>query len=83
MWTAVKARSHNPIKVFPFGAEDGEEVMLYGTVEYVFKDESKGQASKDWAARARLRKGGSGEWKLGEYQVYLVSWWLFIFSCVE
>lgn len=71
MWAAVKARSHDPIKVFPFGA-NSEEVMLYGTVEYVFKDEGKGKASKDWAARAKLRKVGE-VWKLAEYQVYLVS----------
>ena len=70
MWTAVKSRSHNPIKVFPFGA-NSEEVMLYGTVEYVFKDESKGKASKDWAGRAKLRRVGD-EWKLEEYRVYLV-----------
>ena len=70
MWTAVKSRSHNPIKVFPFGA-NSEEVMLYGTVEYVFKDESKGKASKDWAARAKLRRVGD-EWKLEEYRIYVV-----------
>lgn len=46
--------------------------MLYGTVEYVFKGEGKGKASKDWAARAKLRKVGE-VWKLVEYQVYLVS----------
>ena len=71
MWSAVKARSHNPIKVFPFGA-DSEEVMLYGTADFVFKDESKGKASKEWAARAKLRKVSDEEWKLEEYQVYLV-----------
>lgn len=71
MWAAVKARSHNPVKVFPFGT-NSEEVMLYGTVEYVFKGEGKGKASKDWAARAKLRKVGE-VWKLVEYQVYLVS----------
>ena len=70
MWTAVKSRSHNPIKVYPFGA-NSEELMLYGIVEYVFKDEGKGKASKEWAGRAKLRKV-DGEWKLEEYQVYLV-----------
>lgn len=73
MWAAVKSRSHNPIKVFPFGA-NSKELMLYGTVEYVFKDESKEKATKDWAGRAKLRKDGDHGWKLEEYQVYLVGW---------
>jgi len=42
--------------------------MIYGTVEFVFKE--GGQASKDWAARAELVKADGG-WKLGFYQVYL------------
>lgn len=70
MWSAVAGRYHTPIKVFPFGV-NSEEFMLYGTVEYTFKDEGKGRASKDWAARAKLTKVG-GEWRLAEYQVYLV-----------
>lgn len=46
MWTAVKERSHNPVKIFPFGNTDEEgrqELMLYGDVAYVFKD---GRAAK-------------------------------------
>lgn len=69
MWTAVRARSHHPLKIFPFGI-NATEVMLYGTVSYEFK--AGGSASKDWAARAELVEKGEG-WKLGMYQVYLVS----------
>jgi hypothetical protein len=48
--------------------------MIYGTVEYVLKDGKK--ASVEWAARAQMaRKEGNGEWKMGFYQVYLVSFY--------
>jgi len=67
MWTAIASRSHSPTKIFPFGP-NSTEVMIYGTVEFVFKE--GGQASKDWAARAELVKADGG-WKLGFYQVYL------------
>lgn len=67
MWSAVSARSHNPIKIFPFGP-NSSEIMLYGTVTYEFK--AGGSATKDWAARALLTKV-SEEWKFKEYQVYL------------
>ena len=59
------------MKIFPFGP-NATEVMLYGTVSYDLKE--GGSASKDWAARAELVKGEQG-WKLGVYQVYLVSCW--------
>lgn len=69
MWEKVASRSHNPIKIFPFGP-DSDEVMIYGTVEYGLK--AGGSASVDWAARARLTKG-NGAVKMSFYQVYLVS----------
>ena len=69
MWAAVSARSHNPIKIFPFGAHSSE-VMLYGTVTYELKADGS-RITKDWAARAVLRDGGQQGWKLREYQVYL------------
>lgn len=60
--------------------------MIYGTVEYGFKE--GGGEGKDWAARALLvsngSKGASGDlggWKMKFYQVYLVSaccCWLFV-----
>ena len=37
MWEKVSARLHRPIKIFPFGA-GSDELMLFGTVKYTFKD---------------------------------------------
>jgi hypothetical protein len=68
MWEKVSSRSHNPIKIFPFGAY-ADEVMLYGTVKYSFK--SGGESEIDWAARAKLVKE-DGKIKMSFYQVYLV-----------
>ncbi|KAF2092313.1 hypothetical protein K490DRAFT_70916 [Saccharata proteae CBS 121410] len=67
MWEKVSARSHKPLKVFPLGA-NADEVMLYGTVEYVLKDGR--QSGVDWAARACLVKEGE-DVKMRFYQVYL------------
>lgn len=51
--------------------------MLYGTVEYGFKE--GGSDGKDWAARALLVKDGAsdglGGWRMKFYQVYLVSYY--------
>ncbi|GAB7365479.1 hypothetical protein MBLNU230_g6552t1 [Neophaeotheca triangularis] len=72
MWEKVSARSHKPIKIFPFPSSSsggGEEVMLYGTVDYVLKDGGK-NVSVDWAARAHLVEQAA-ELKMDFYQVYL------------
>ena len=69
MWEKVSSRSHNPIKIFPFGSYS-DEVMLYGTVSYGLK--SGGESGLDWAARAHLVKM-DGKVKMDYYQVYLVS----------
>lgn len=78
MWSAVSSRSHHPTKIFPFApvSESEAEVMLYGTVEYGFKE--GGSDGKDWAARALLVNSGSeggvaglGGWRMKFYQVYL------------
>lgn len=78
MWSAVSSRSHRPTKIFPFApiSESEAEVMLYGTVEYGFKE--GGSDGKDWAARALLVKdgsggelGGLGGWRMRFYQVYM------------
>lgn len=65
----MASRSHNPIKIFPFGSYS-DEVMLYGTVKYVLKD--GGESGLDWAARAKLVKV-DGKVKMQYYQVYMVS----------
>jgi hypothetical protein len=69
MWEHVSSRSHNPIKIFPFGSY-ADEVMLYGTVKYGLK--AGGEKEVDWAARAKLVKV-DGKVKMAFYQVYLVS----------
>lgn len=39
LWAAISERLHSPTKVFPFGDGEGvDEVMLYGTVAFKFKD---------------------------------------------
>jgi hypothetical protein len=55
--------------VFPYG-EKTTEFMLYGKVQYGFKDGR--ETSVDWAARAEMTNDG-GRWKFRFYQVYLVS----------
>lgn len=67
-WEKVQSRQHHPLKVFPYGP-NADEVMLYGTVDYVLKDGVK--KSVDWAARAHLVKN-EGVVKMDFYQVYLV-----------
>ena len=70
MWEHVSSRSHDPLKVFPFGP-DADEVMLHGTVKFERKD-GKTVDPFDWAARAKLKDGGDGL-RMNYYQVYLVS----------
>jgi hypothetical protein len=70
MWEKVSSRSHNPIKIFPFGSYS-DEVMLYGTVKYGLK--SGGESELDWAARAKLVKEDDDKVRMAFYQVYLVS----------
>ena len=72
MWEVVTSRKHTVYKMFPYGP-DAKEVMLYGKVQYGFKDGR--EVGVDWAARAELVKDsqGPGGWKFQYYQVYLVS----------
>ena len=37
MWKTVAVRLHTPRKIFPFGT-GADEIMLYGIVDYTFKD---------------------------------------------
>ena len=69
MWEAVASRKHTIFKVFPYG-ENATELMLYGKVQYGFKDGR--ETSVDWAARAEMVKEG-GKWQFRFYQVYTVS----------
>ncbi|POR34367.1 Uncharacterized protein TPAR_05444 [Tolypocladium paradoxum] len=67
MWAQVASRKHAPTKIFPFGG-DSREFMLYGTVEFVFKDGRHGELP--WAARA-VMDNSTGKWLMSFYQVYL------------
>jgi len=69
MWQKVASRTHNPIKIFPAGPR-ATDLMLYGTVEYTFKE--GGEGGVPWAARAELVKTEHG-YKMSFYQVYLDS----------
>jgi len=81
MWRAVESRLHTPRRIFVTGdekKEDGHEVevMLYGEVEYGFR-EGAGRAAVDWSARAILVRdaevAANEGWRMRFYQVYLVS----------
>lgn len=69
MWEKVSSRSHKPAKIYAFGP-DGDDVMLYGTVDYTLKD-GKSAKGIDWSARAHFVQDG-GKPKMDFYQVYLV-----------
>ena len=84
MWTAVSGRLHTPVKIYPFGS-GSSEVMLFGTVDYSFKDGKKvtvcisnlsgamaNLTQIEWGGRANVVKEDNS-WKLGFYQVYMVS----------
>lgn len=68
MWEKVAKRSHDPVKIFPFGSHS-DECMLHGTVAYELK--AGGNVSLDWAARAHLVKE-EGAVRMDSYHVYLV-----------
>ncbi|KIW06278.1 uncharacterized protein PV09_02749 [Verruconis gallopava] len=68
LWEKVNTRSHRPLKVFPFGA-NSDEVMIYGTVEYGFKDGRNG--GLEWAAKGKLGVDETGKVVWRDYQVYM------------
>ncbi|CEJ91498.1 hypothetical protein VHEMI07205 [[Torrubiella] hemipterigena] len=78
MWNVVADRKHIVYKVFPHrfqeSSDEGStehELMLFGDVHVVTKDEQK--LTLPWAAHAVLRKGSqpTDEWKFQKYRVYL------------
>lgn len=68
MWEKVAKRSHKPLQIFAHGS-GSDDVMLFGTVDYVLKTGGKTQI--DWAARSHFVRDGE-ELKMDFYQVYLV-----------
>jgi len=53
MWAAVASRLHTPARIYPFGV-NSTEVMLFGTVEYGFKDGKKVTVSMSVLLSARI-----------------------------
>ncbi|KAK7189132.1 fungal specific transcription factor [Paraphaeosphaeria sporulosa] len=69
MWDGVPRRLHRPRKVFPFG-DNADEVVIIGTVEYWPEDGP--YKKQDMAARAKYRKdSNTGEVKIVRLQVWL------------
>ncbi|KAJ5676265.1 hypothetical protein N7462_009162 [Penicillium macrosclerotiorum] len=68
MWETVKKRTHRPKQVFPYGPH-AAAAMVYGTVDYVFHDDSL--KSIDWAARCEFAIHGLDQVYLQCYQVFL------------
>lgn len=83
MWNVVADRKHVVYKVFPHRFQESDaatanddgatdhELMLFGDVHLVTKDDQK--LTLPWAAHAVLRKGSQpkDEWKFQKYRVYL------------
>ncbi|KAI5780856.1 hypothetical protein EDC01DRAFT_667467 [Geopyxis carbonaria] len=66
MWAAVATRHHVVSAVYP-SADDKDELMLHGTVDYTLKT---GRALRsEWAARMVFAPGD--EERMQFYQVYL------------
>ncbi|KAL2755431.1 hypothetical protein ACRALDRAFT_1076934 [Sodiomyces alcalophilus JCM 7366] len=68
MWENIASRKHTPAKIFPYG-NNSHEFMLYGDVDFTFKNGGEGKLP--WAARAELVQSPAGVWKMSFYQVYL------------
>lgn len=69
MWKGVPKRLHRPQKVFPFG-DDPDELVIIGTVEYWPEDGS--YKKQDMVARARYQKDAiTGDAKIATLQVWL------------
>ncbi len=68
MWEHVKARKHTIHRVYPYG-NDATEFMIIGLAEYQLKT---GEAKDvEWAGRARFAKSASGRWQFSFYQIWL------------
>ncbi|KAJ5935967.1 hypothetical protein N7454_005265 [Penicillium verhagenii] len=66
MWETVKKRRHQPKQVFPLGP-NSNVAMIYGVVDYVFKDESC--KTVEWAAKCDFVR--LDRVYLDRYQVFL------------
>ncbi|GAA5843753.1 hypothetical protein JCM3766R1_000533 [Sporobolomyces carnicolor] len=64
MWGGVETRAHKPERAF----QDGNEIMLHGTVSYGLKNGDKVE-NVGWAAKMVFAE--TAELKLSRYQVWL------------
>jgi hypothetical protein len=69
MWNDVPKRLHRPLKVFPFG-DNADELVIIGTVEYWPEDGS--YKKQDMAARAKYQNDSTtGKAEIVRLQVWL------------
>lgn len=73
-WEKVATRKHICKGTFFNGAKPDKEIMLYGTVDYGFKDGTQ-KSGVQWAARMLLTHSIMDKEppKIAFYQVYIVS----------
>lgn len=77
LWSGpVKTRKHKLEKIFPFG-KDSNELMLYGSVDYVLKNGKS--VNVEWAGRAVMVEY-QGALRFAFYQVFLVS---FVYATLD
>ena len=69
-WEKVSRRKHVCKGIFPSPSSPTTEIMVYGTVDYAFKDGSV-KEGVEWAGRL-LFTPVDGALKIAFYQVYLV-----------
>lgn len=71
MWSPVAARKHWITSVIGSATEQGVHVMLKGGVKRKGLDGSENAFS--WAGSAAWKRH-DGEWRMGEYRVWLDQW---------
>ncbi|KAL2871100.1 uncharacterized protein BJX67DRAFT_377703 [Aspergillus lucknowensis] len=67
LWTHVASRKHTPVRIY-FGAEN--ELMLYGVVRYVLREDGGTEVEVPWAGRVVFEAEGE-RLRMKLYQVYL------------
>lgn len=70
-WKGCASRKHVVFKVYSYSSGKPDEVMLYGTSDYVYDDASTGKLF--WAARAHMKRSNDGDILIDAYDVFPVS----------
>lgn len=68
LWEKISARSHRPLRIYPFG-NNAREVMIFGDVEYEFRAGGKG--GLQWTARGTMETTDDGRVVWRDYQVFM------------